>query len=61
MKIGYPCINNSIECTANSTFRLKSYSKERLIETVQKNLDCLQEILEWNKEHNFYSEHGQCS
>lgn len=53
MKLGYPCINQSIECTANSTFRLASYSRERFFSTVQNNLDCLQEILEWNVEKGF--------
>ncbi|MBW2974037.1 UV DNA damage repair endonuclease UvsE [Candidatus Woesearchaeota archaeon] len=53
MKLGYPCINRSIECTANSTFRLASYSRERFLSTVQNNLDCLQEILEWNVEKGF--------
>ena len=52
MKLGYACINTEIGCTANSTFKLASYSKERLVETVQKNLDCLQKILLWNKQHN---------
>ncbi len=51
MKIGYACINNKIGCTSNSTFRLKSYSKERLIETVQNNLNCLRRILEFNVKH----------
>jgi len=52
MKIGYPCIHRTIGCTANSTFRLNSYSEERLIQAVQNNLDCLQKILEWNVKHN---------
>lgn len=54
MKLGYPCINTSIGCTANSTFRLASYSRQRFLETVQHNLDCLKKILEWNVEHEFY-------
>jgi UV DNA damage endonuclease len=52
MKIGYPCINNSIGGTANSTFRLKSYSKERLIETIEKNLEALMRTLQFNIENN---------
>ncbi|MCX7995811.1 MAG: UV DNA damage repair endonuclease UvsE [candidate division WOR-3 bacterium] len=52
MKIGYPCINLSIGCTTNSTFRLKNYSERNLIEKVNNNLDCLQKILEFNLKHN---------
>lgn len=51
MRIGYPAINTAINCTTNSTFRLKSYSESRFIETVTRNLDCLQRILNYNKKH----------
>ncbi len=52
MKIGYPCINRTIECKDNRTFRLKSYSEQRLVNTVTNNLDCLVEILKFNVEHH---------
>ena len=51
MRIGYPCINRTIGCTANSTFRLKSYSQSRLKQTIRNNLECLQKILQFNIEH----------
>jgi UV DNA damage endonuclease len=51
MRIGYPCINRTIGCTANSTFRLKSYSETRLKQTVENNLECLLRILKFNLEH----------
>ena len=51
MKIGYPCINTSIGCTSNSTFRLANYSEENLIGKVANNLGCLQKILEYNVTH----------
>lgn len=52
MKIGYPCINNSINCTSNSTFRLINYSEEKLISKITNNLDCLKKILEFNYKNN---------
>jgi len=52
MKIGYPCINRTIGCTADKTFRLKSYSESRLVETVENNLSCLLQILKFNVEND---------
>jgi len=52
MKIGYPCINRTIGCKGDRTFRLKSYSEERLVDTVENNLSCLLKMLEFNVRHN---------
>jgi UV DNA damage endonuclease len=50
MKIGYPCLNLSIN-KVNQTFRLNSYSDERLIETVENNLSYLLDMLRFNVEN----------
>jgi len=52
MKIGYPCINESMNCTPNSTFRLSNYSESNLIKKVENNLKCLKEILRYNVLNN---------
>lgn len=54
MKIGYPCVNLTLNCRSSRTFRLKNYSKEKLIDTIGKNLKCLYEILEFNKAHQIH-------
>ncbi len=53
MRIGYPAINTTIQCTSNSTFRLKSYLESRLIDAVTQNLNCLKQILLYNRNHGF--------
>lgn len=52
MRIGYPCINTTVGCRSGRTFRLKSYSEERLRSTVEGNLDCLARTLEFNARNN---------
>jgi UV DNA damage endonuclease len=52
MQLGYPCSNLTLDISAARTFRLASYSEERLIETVSGNLDALETILAWNRDHD---------
>jgi UV DNA damage endonuclease len=54
MRIGYPCINLTIKNQYPSTFRLKSYSENRFLETVKNNLNHLLSILNFNKINNIY-------
>ena len=52
MRIGYPCINRSIGCAASRSFRLSSYTDNRLRDTVRENLTCLAKILAYNEKHH---------
>lgn len=54
MKIGYPCINNSIGRKCISTFRLASFTNERLIQSIKYNLYVLTQILYYNIKHKLY-------
>ncbi len=54
MRIGYPCINRTLNCNANATFRLKSYSETRIIYSLKNNLDCLRRILKFSLEHKLF-------
>jgi UV DNA damage endonuclease len=54
MRIGYPCSNRTLDCSASGTFRLKSYSEARLKTSIQNNLDCLRRILQFNLEHKLF-------
>jgi UV DNA damage endonuclease len=54
MRIGYPCINRTLACSASTTFRLKSYSEARLKTSIKNNLDCLRTILQFNLEHKLF-------
>ncbi|MFA6422313.1 MAG: UV DNA damage repair endonuclease UvsE [Candidatus Buchananbacteria bacterium] len=47
MKIGYPCINLSVNSGAK-TFRLATYSEAKLKEVVENNIFYLNEILQFN-------------
>lgn len=54
MKIGYPCINASLPGTCSATFRLASFSPEKLLDSVTRNLACLQQILQFNVAHQLH-------
>ncbi|HZV47976.1 MAG TPA: UV DNA damage repair endonuclease UvsE [Thermodesulfovibrionales bacterium] len=54
MKIGYPCINLSLPCRSSQSFRLASYSEERMNRTIESNLACLSEIFTFNRDHELF-------
>ncbi len=54
MKIGYPCINLSLPCRSSQSFRLASYSEERINRTIENNLACLLKILDFNRRQKLF-------
>jgi UV DNA damage endonuclease len=52
MRIGYPCNNLTLGISAARTFRLAAYSPDRLLTTIDANLDALEAYLAWNAEHD---------
>mgnify|MGYP003322007351 FL=1 len=52
MKLGYPCMNYTIGCKI-STFKLQSFSEERLVDSITTNLNNLEKILLYNKKNGF--------
>ncbi len=51
MRIGYPCNNLTLGVSAARTFRLAAYGPERLLATIDANLDALDQYLAWNREY----------
>ncbi len=54
MRIGYVARNGVLDCTPSSTFRLASYSAERMRRAIANNLDCLRQIFEFNVAHGVF-------
>ena len=50
LRLGYACINTQLPSPAR-TARLANLTTERILELVEANLDALEAILRWNREH----------
>ena len=53
MKLGYPCQNWKEGLTTNHSFRLKSFSEEKFLDTIRKNISDFTNILDYNIQNNF--------
>jgi UV DNA damage repair endonuclease len=53
-KIGYPCQNRTLNLSTNHFFKMSSYSTNKLIETIKKNLNDLEKILDYNIQNNIF-------
>lgn len=48
IRIGYPCQNKTIGCGSVHSFRLASFTEERCLESIRRNVACVEQILAWN-------------
>ena len=53
MKIGYACQNWKEKLSTNHTFRLKSFSEEKFLSTIQKNISDFTKIIDYNIQNDF--------
>jgi UV DNA damage endonuclease len=53
-RIGYACINTSIDATTNRTCRLENCTEEKLRFLIESNLAGLEKVIKWNFRHNIY-------
>lgn len=53
-RIGYACINTSINATTNKTCRLDHCTEERLRFLIGSNLSGLKEVIRWNYNNNIF-------
>ncbi len=54
IRIGYPCINKSLECKTGAKFKLASFSAKKIEETVNNNLQCLSKLIDYNYKNNIF-------
>ncbi|MFX0084785.1 MAG: UV DNA damage repair endonuclease UvsE [Candidatus Hodarchaeota archaeon] len=55
MKIGFVgSANTTIRCKPDKTFRLTSYSKTRVMHTIERNLQCIQKTIEFSSQNSLY-------
>lgn len=54
IRIGYPCINLTLNCRPDKKFRLYRFSEKLFIETATNNLKCLSEILDFNFKNKIF-------
>lgn len=51
-RLGYPCVNRTIGALADRTFRLASYTDQRMLDTARSNLEALERLVAFNEERD---------